>query len=249
MTKFFVLWIFISVSSLLSHGQSYWGSATLSGATNEAIDIESDNLGNSYVAGYFSGGTSFQLGTPQVNSQGNSDIYVAKYSPLGTLIWIKTFGGSFSDKPTDLTLDNLGNILVTGEYFGLANFGSTVLNSVNSSKDIFILKLDNSGIVQWAISEGAGGSENAFGITVDGLNNVIVTGQFQGASNIGGQTLTSMIDPTTNTPNYDMFISKYSPTGANLWLKTGVAKYAERGLAVAVDATNNIFSQVNFQTL
>lgn len=235
---FALLSCFLS-TSLMS--QTYWGNTTLSGATNEAIDVENDALGNQYVAGYFSGGTSFQLGSPQLNSSGNTDIYVSKYSPSGALLWVKTFGGSFSDKPTDLALDNLGNILVTGEYFGQVNFGATTLTSTNSTKDIFILKLNNSGAVQWAISEGDDGSENAFGITVDGLNNIILTGQYLGNSNIGGQALTSLIDPLTNSSNYDLFISKYTDLGTYLWVKTGIAKYAERGLAVSVDSQNDIF--------
>lgn len=221
--------------------QQYWGHNTQSSFTNEAVDVETDATGNVYLTGYYSGSSSLQAGGPQIYSQGNTDIYVSKYNATGSLIWTKNFGGNFSDKPSDLTVDNIGNVLITGQYFGQISFGTTVLNSNNGSKDMFILKLDNTGNVVWAISEGGSGSENAFGIAVDALNNVIVTGQFKGSSSIAGQPLTSMIDPTSGTANYDLFVAKYTPLGVPVWLKTGVAKYEERGLALDVDNQNNIF--------
>jgi hypothetical protein len=221
--------------------QIYWGANTTSPLANEAIDIEVDSAGNQYVAGYFTGGTSFSTASTAISTNGNSDIYVAKYSPTGALIWVKKFGGNFSDKPTDLAIDANNQIYITGQYFGQVTFGTTVLNSVSNSKDIFILKLDNLGNVIWAISQGGAGSENAYGITTDNLNNVILTGQFQGSSTIAGQSLSSLIDPTTNSPNFDLFISKYSSTGVPIWLKTGQAKYEEKGFAVACDALNNIY--------
>jgi gliding motility-associated-like protein len=241
MKKASVLLLILYLSISYSSAQIYRGSTTLSSFTNEAIDVESDAAGNLYVAGYFSGGTSFVLGAPQVNSQGNTDIYVSKFNSSGTLIWVKTFGGSFSDKPTDLAIDNLGNIIVTGQYFGQVNFGGTILSSANSSKDIFLVKMDPSGTVLWATTEGGIGSENALGVTVDALNNIVLTGQYLGSSVIAAQTLTSVVDPTTGTSNYDMFVSKYSSSGMAQWVKTGTAKYAERGFAVATDSQNNIF--------
>lgn len=233
---FFLLFSF--ANSVLS--QNFWGKTTTSSNTNEAIDVETDASGNSYVAGYYTGGTNFD-NSLSIASQGANDIYVAKYDPSGSIIWLKHFGGTFSDRPSDLALDNQGNIFITGEYFGQIVFGITTLNSVSNSKDIFLVKLDNAGNVVWAKSEGGTDSENAFGITLDGLNNVILTGQFKGTSQIASQTVNSMIDPTTSAPNFDIFIAKYNASGLPQWLRTGQAKNEDRGLAVACDAANNIF--------
>lgn len=218
-----------------------WGINTLSQFTNEANDVEINNSGESYVAGYITGQTSFSPTEIVPGVMGNGDIYIAKYSSSGTLIWQKTFGGNYSDRAIDLAVGPDQNIVVTGQYFGSVNFGNTTLSSVNNSKDIFVLKLDPQGNVLWARSEGGSMAENAYGITVDQQNNVILTGQFQGNATIGGSNFTSAVDPQTGLPSYDLFLSKYTSNGAPVWTKNGSAHYEDRGFAVATDNQNNIF--------
>lgn len=226
--------------SLSGYSQK-WGHNTESAFTNEALDVEIDASGNNYVTGYITGETAFDPTVVEFSALGNGDVYVAKYAPNGNLIWIKKFGGSFSDRGYDLAIGPDQNIVVTGQFFGTVNFGSTTLNSVGSSKDIFLAKLDPSGNVIWARQEGGSLSENAYGVTVDNANNVILTGQFQGTATVAGQSFTSAIDPLTGLNSYDLFISKYDSNGNPQWVKNGYADYEDRSLAVHTDASNNIF--------
>lgn len=236
------LFILILLSLVPFSGISQqWGNCTISQFTNEANDLEINNNQESYTAGYITGETAFNSTTSVPFAQGNGDIYVAKYSQTGALIWQKTFGGSYSDRAIDLAIGSDQNILVTGQFFGTVNFGGITLTSSANSKDIFILKLDPAGNVIWARKEGGDLAENAYGITVDNQNNVILTGQFQGTAPIGNTTFTSAIDPNTNLPSFDFFISKYDSSGNPLWSLNGFAEYEDRGLAVAVDNQNNIF--------
>ena len=218
-----------------------WGNCTVSQFTNEANDVEINNNQESYTAGYITGETAFNSSTIVPFAQGNGDIYIAKYSPAGTLIWERTFGGNYSDRAIDLAIGPDQHIIVTGQFFGTVNFGSFTLSSSANSKDIFIVKLDPAGNVLWARKEGGDLAENAYGIAVDHQNKVILTGQFQGMSMIGNNTFTSAIDPNTNQPSFDFFVSKYDSNGTPLWSLNGSAEYEDRGLAVAIDAQNNIF--------
>lgn len=235
-----LLFLISSLISLTNFSQQ-WGNCTISQFTNEANDVEINNNNESYTAGYITGETAFSPANTVLSAQGNGDIYIAKYAPSGVLIWQRTFGGSYSDRAIDLAIGDDQNIVVTGQFFGTVTFGSIVLNSSANSKDIFIVKLDPAGNVLWARSEGGNLAENAYGITVDHQNNVILTGQFQGMSTIGPNTFTSAIDPNTNLPSFDFFISKYNSNGNPLWSLNGSAEYEDRGLAVAVDHQNNIF--------
>lgn len=218
-----------------------WGASTFSQTTNEATDIELNNLNESYVAGYFSGQTSFSSGTSFSSTQGNTDAYVAKYASSGSVLWIKQFGGPASDRAVDLAVGPDQNIVVTGQFFGTVTFGSTTLVSSANSKDIFIVKLDPAGNVLWARKEGGNMADNAYKLTIDHLNNIILTGEYQGVSTIGPNTFTSTNDPGTGAPSLDLFVAKYTPAGTPVWSLGGNADYDDRGLSVATDAANNIF--------
>ncbi|TSJ48015.1 gliding motility-associated C-terminal domain-containing protein [Fluviicola chungangensis] len=212
-----------------------WGASTFSQTTNEAADIELNSLNESYVAGYFSGQTSFGPSTSLSSSQGNTDAYVAKYTTSGALLWVKQFGGLAADKAVDLAVGPDQNIVVTGQFFGSVTFGSTTLVSNSNSKDIFIVKLDPAGNVLWARKEGGSSPDNAYKVTIDNSNNILLTGEYQGTATIGATTFTS------NNGSFDLFIAKYDSGGTPVWSLSGSADLDDRGLSVAVDASNNIF--------
>lgn len=240
-TIFLLLLVFLSKTV----NAQIWGRNTFGQFTNEAVDVEVDASGNSYITGYLTGETAFQTDVVILNGY-SGDAYVAKYNASGALIWVKTFGGNFSDRATDLAIGPDGNIVFTGQFFGTANFGSISLTSPAGSKDIFIAKLDPSGNVIWAIREGGTDAENAYGVTVDHQNNILLTGQFKGNSSIAGQTFSSTIDPLTGLPSFDFFIAKYNSTGNPLWVRNGIADYEDRGLAVSVDDQDNVFMTGQF---
>ncbi len=232
--------LIFSLSSTAVYSQ-LWGSVSESAFVNEALDIETDGSGNSYVTGYITGETAFNTAVSFPTAQGNGDIYVAKYTNAGALVWVRKFGGSFSDRAYDLALDNNGNIFITGQFYGAVDFDGNSITSSANSKDIFLVKLDNNGTALWAISEGGTGAENAYGITCDNSGNVILTGQFEGDGTLIGQPFSSTVDPVTGLPSYDLFVSKYDSNGTPLWIQVGEAKYEDRGLAVTIDVQDNIY--------
>lgn len=238
-TNFFLLVLFC-ISTSTFYAQK-WARNTESEFVNEAMDIEIDNLGNIYITGYYTGEMAFQIGEVFPNAPGNGDIYVAKYSPAGVLIWKKRFGGNFSDRAYDLVLDNQNNIIITGQFFGTVNFDGVTISSAGNSKDIFLAKLDNSGVTLWARAEGGPQAENAYGVAVDNNDNVILTGQYLGNSTLGDQSFTSQINPVTGLYSYDLFVSKYSSSGVPAWVTVGNAKYEDRGLAVDTDDDGNVY--------
>ena len=218
-----------------------WGASTFSQTTNEAADIELNTLNESYVAGYFSGQTSFGPSTSLASTQGNTDAYVAKYSASGAILWVKQFGGLAADRAVDLAVGPDQNIVVTGSFFGTVTFGSTTLTSSSNSKDIFIIKMDPAGNILWARKEGGNSPENSYKLTIDNANNIILTGEYQGTATIGANTFTSTNDVNTGQPSFDLFIAKYTPAGVPVWSLSGNANLDDRGLSVATDASNNIF--------
>jgi len=80
--------------------------------------------------------------------------------------------------------------------------------------------------------------DGGYGIAVDGARNVIVVGQFDGTANFGGSDLTAVAN--------DIFIAKYSPTGAHLWSKRFGSTGSDIAYGVATDAFGNIFVAGSF---
>jgi chitodextrinase len=106
----------------------------------------------------------------------------------GQHMWSTRFGGStLSDSVivNAVAVDANGNVVITGQLEGRANFGSTVLTS-SGDRDIFIAKYSSSGAYQWSKRFGDTGSDIGYGIGVDTSGNVLVIGQFQGTVDFGG---------------------------------------------------------------
>jgi hypothetical protein len=101
--------------------------------------------------------------------------------------------------------------------------------------------LSNDGDVIWARKDGGALGDNVYGLDVDNNNNIILTGQFAGTALIAGQNHTSMIDPNTLLPSFDMFLAKFDGDGNPIWSKSAHAEYEDRGLAVVCDNENNIY--------
>ena len=70
-------------------------------------------------------------------------LIIVKYNSSGTKQWTKQYGTSSDDEGKGITLDSSGYIYITGHtnggLYGNTNAGYT---------DIFLMKLDSSGIIQ-----------------------------------------------------------------------------------------------------
>lgn len=208
---------------------------------DENLGMANDHNGNMISVGYFTNTIYFPNNTTLGNyGNGTNDILIQKTNSIGQKVWAVKAGGLGSDRATAVTCDAAGNSYVTGYYYGSAQFGSITLNSVSSTQDIFIAKLDASGNFMWAKSAGGNLSETPNAITLDNNGNVIITGQFEGAATFGTQTITSMLN-TSGSSSFDIFVAKYDNSGSFLWLRQGSAKYDDRGIDVGTDASGNIF--------
>ena len=89
-----------------SSGTLQWNNVINSTGNNpdQAFDMEMDASSNIYVCGY------------KTNTANNSDYYTIKYNSSGTTIWDKlTDGFSANDRATNIALDSLNNVIITGE--------------------------------------------------------------------------------------------------------------------------------------
>ena len=79
---------------------------------DQVVDIAADPDGSVYVTGTFSGSVDFDPGTglTVLTSIGLADIFLAKYTAAGALVWADRLGGTAADTVTSLARDASGNL-------------------------------------------------------------------------------------------------------------------------------------------
>ncbi|WP_437769558.1 PQQ-binding-like beta-propeller repeat protein [Sorangium sp. So ce281] len=81
---------------------------------DEGFSVASDASGNYYVSGTFSGTVDF--GTGPVTSAGEADIIFIKFDPSGAVLWSKHIGTERNERGGAVTVDENGNVFLTGVY-------------------------------------------------------------------------------------------------------------------------------------
>ncbi|MBN1479637.1 T9SS type A sorting domain-containing protein [candidate division KSB1 bacterium] len=199
--------------------------------------VTCDNHGNYIVTGRF--GDTADFGPFSLTANGGSDVFIAKYSPNGTVLWAKRAGGinnnniPMNDIGYSVACDNQDNYIVTGYFVGTADFGSFSLTSKDYS-DIFVAKYNSNGTVLWAKRAGSINFDQGNAVVCDNQGNYVVTGMFQGTVNFGPYSLTS------NGYVYDIFVVKYHANGTVLWAeRAGSSSGHDEGYSVACDDQGN----------
>ncbi len=227
----------IFIAKMDANGNWLW--ATQAGGSNEdaGMAITIDDVGNTYVTGYFVGTASF--GSYSLISYGGSDIFVAKINVTGNWQWATKAGGTSHDDGEAITIDNAGNCYVTGDFQGTATFGSYSLTS-SGEKDIFIAKMDTDGNWLWASKADGSSYDGGYGITIDDAGNTYVTGYFMGTANFGSNSLTS-------SGQTDIFVAKTDTDGNWLWATKAGGISCDRASEIAIDDAGNTYVTGDFE--
>jgi hypothetical protein len=195
-----------------------------------------DGLGNTYVAGVFSGSATFR--SPLSPAGGaNANAFVGKMSRSADWLWavnIPASVGGFTLIKAMAT-DTDRNVYVAGQFSGTNTFGSRQLVSLNDT-NLFVAKLDGNGTNWlWAKAAGGAGPDSANALAVVGTN-VLVAGNFWGtATNFASSNLVS-------AGGSDVFVGSLDSTsGTWLWANRGGGASNDMATTLAVDTSTNIY--------
>jgi len=215
------------------------------GTLSVDISIAVDAADNLYLAGSFSGTADFDPGAGLFNmtSAGSSDIFVLKLSASGTFIWAKRMGSTLIDNANALALDASGSAHITGSFNGTVDFdpgaGTANLTSAGAT-DAFILKLDNAGNYLWARRVGGTSAlDTGNGIALDGSNNVLITGTFDGTVDFDPG---AAVNNLASVGGGDAFVLKLTSTGNFDWAKTMGGTFGDTGIDIVCDAFDNVYT-------
>jgi len=155
-----------------------------------------------------------------------------------TFEWAQKAGSStLSDAAADLALDATGNLYMTGDIQGAANFGGgIILTTPSTAPDIFISKHNSTGLIEWAIRYGNTNQEKGNAIAIDSNGDIYVAGSFVNSVTFGGTTLVS-----NSTNNDAAFLIKLNSSGFLLWAKKINAINIGIAYDLVIDKNNNIY--------
>jgi hypothetical protein len=214
-------------------GKYVWGKRFGDSNIQNGNAVVLDGSGNVIIAGGFYGTIDF--GGGMLTSVGNSDVFVAKFSSAGQIIWSKAFGDSTLQIAYLLSTDSAGNIFLAGNFFGTIDFGGGQING-NTHFACFLAKLDPSGKHIWSkafLSTSLMGNPAISAISADPSGNVVVTGNFADTIDFGGGVLAS-------SGVTDTFVAKFDAVGKHLWSRRFGDQVSQSGIGVAVYDSMNV---------
>jgi sugar lactone lactonase YvrE len=231
------------------------------GSTSDDIGyaIATDAGGNVYVTGqagtsginttaFNADGTSFGTVIPNT---GFGDAFVVKYNTSGFVQWVAKVASTNTDTGFGIATDSGGNVYVTGQggngvvvtafsSNGVA-FGTTLANS--GASDVFIVKYDTSGIVQWVARVASTGNDIGYAIATDSGGNVYVTGQGGSGVVVTAFSSSGVAFGTTlaNLGGSDTFLVKYDTSGTVQWVARVASVDPDIGYGIKTDSAGNVY--------
>lgn len=169
------------------------------------------------------------------------------FSQAVDLSWIKTMGGTGADIANAAGLDAAGNIYVTGNFGGTADFdpGPAVYQlTALGTNDIYVAKYNSDGIFIWARQMLGSGFEVPYAIHVDAAGNFCITGMFMGTVDFDPGAGNFSLTPFGNS---DAFIAKYDASGNFIWARQVGGTVADAGYSIVSDAAGDYYITGYFQ--
>lgn len=130
----------IFLARFSSAGAYQWSQRFGNSAADVGRSVTTDALENVVVTGYAQGPVNF--GGADLPGAGSNDVFVAKFNSGGIHQWSQSFGDATSQVGNSVTADASGNVVATGYFGGIVNFGGASLLS-SGTIDIFVAKFSS----------------------------------------------------------------------------------------------------------
>ncbi|MBK6952009.1 MAG: T9SS type A sorting domain-containing protein [Crocinitomicaceae bacterium] len=232
----------IALTKFDSDGILIWAKSIGGTGTDVAYSVATDEMGNVYLSGAFSGTVDFDpgAGVESKISAGGVDIFLLKLDMNGDFLWVYTNGTAMNEDGRKVAVDNTGNVYLSGYFRNTIDFdagaGTVNLTSFGGA-DVFVLKLDAAGNFISVYRTGGTADDDTYDMVIDANSNVYVSGYFQGTADFDSGAGTTNL---TSAGGNDIFVFKINSSGTFSWAKRIGSTGNDQGLAVAIDHDDNL---------
>lgn len=208
-----------------------------------AWDVAVDASGYAYLVG-LTGSDEFPI-TPGAFDPNREDVeefaadegFLAKFDPLGALVYSTFLGGSSYDDASSVAVDGSGNAYVTGGTWS-DNFPSTTTGRTPSPEnaELFVAKFDPEGHLVYSTIIGGDGEDAGWGIAVDAEGYAYVTGYTMSTD----FPTTSEGFAAAGSP-WNVFVLKLNSEGSLVYSTLIGGSETETAEGIAVDGSGNAY--------
>lgn len=228
--------------------------------SDKGTTIVTDGNGNTFITGYYNEEAFFGPLQAYFSYDKSKETFIVKIDSDGNYIWETHATNYYDDRGLGLTIDQAGNTYVTGTCWGGLDWPPLNEYAPSGFTDqIFVTKVDNSGMPIWMknagnddTSIGSGINENGLPQTLyqddhgqdlvtDSQGNIYVTGFL---SNIAPGPYDAYFDNITIPLNpYDSiaFLAKLSNDGTWQWVETFGGIYQHRDIGISIDDEDMVY--------
>lgn len=224
-------------------GNFLWGWSAGGEDFDYANSVAVDDSGFIYVTGSFYS-DSIIFDTITLFNYGSSDptfskMFIVKYSPNGDVVWAKNTENNFYADGTDITVEENGDVLITGLYSDssiIFNNDTIVNHYYNNDINVYILKLNSNGNIIYSKSIGGVLDEWSVRCKTDGNGNIYLF--------IISSSPTLVVDSSfvsSMTSGDNCYLVKLTPLGDYIWGVSLGGSGSNYGYSISGDSIGNTY--------
>jgi hypothetical protein len=137
---------------LAPDGEPVWSKRFGGKGFDSGLDVVVDAEDDVIISGFFES-PSIDLGRGALRCRGIHDIFLAKFTGDGALLWAKSYGDDQDQLDARLRLDPAGGVVVTGWFRGSLDFGAGPIRSLGNRAS-YVARIDGDGRARWSKSFG-----------------------------------------------------------------------------------------------
>lgn len=197
--------------------------------TNYVLDTATDAVGNLYVLGHannnFVNMTGVTTSVFNFNYSQTDNIYLAKYSPAASLLWIQEIDNTMNEAGYAMAVTSAGRIAITGRICAPLNIAPSIsISPLSQFCDGFIAVLDTDGQGIWGKSIGDPNSslpnQWVTNVTFDAAGNVYFAAFFESMDYLSAYGIDGVTFTNPSGVDYQgAAIVKTNANGIVTWIK------------------------------
>jgi PKD domain-containing protein/beta-propeller repeat-containing protein len=204
---------------------TFWG-----GKKNDKFNGIVADRKNNFV--FATGWTQTEDGIPDENC------VLFNFNKTGGLVWGEYFGGDSVDIANDIAIDSVDDVIITGRTFS-KNFpmhGNSYQPAIAGIDDMFIIKFNNTGIIEWSTYFGGSDHDKGFSVAIASDRTIYITGTTQSED----FPVTNDAYQNSYAGKVDVVVAAFTHGGTRLYASYLGGDDFDYGESIALDSKDNI---------